>query len=227
MKRIERLTALISFLQSKKFISMEQLMERFPFSERTLYRDLNSLHEIGVPVSFEKNKGYFIVDTHFLPPVSFSEEEATSLIMAGVLMRRYSDKKTNDHFGSAIEKVKNVLNSSMKGNIEFFESNIKTASSNYDIRDKNYLFIMQNAIIGKRIIQIKYLDRKNNSTIREIEPIGISFYSNQWHVVGYCLLRKDYRDFIIASIQELADTQKKFTIEEHLTLDQYIQKIMS
>ena len=47
MKRIERLTGIITFLQSRNYSPIERLVEKFGVSERTIYRDLVSLHEIG------------------------------------------------------------------------------------------------------------------------------------------------------------------------------------
>ena len=72
MKCIERLTGIITFLQSRNYTSLERMEEKFDVSERTIYRDLVSLHEIGVPIVFEKERGYHILDDHFIPPVSFS-----------------------------------------------------------------------------------------------------------------------------------------------------------
>ena len=105
MKRIERLTSIITFLQSRNYTSIERLVEKYDVSERTIYRDLVSLHEIGVPITYEQSRGYHILDDHFIPPVSFSEEEAVALTLAGRLMRRFSDNKTNLHFDNALVDI--------------------------------------------------------------------------------------------------------------------------
>ena len=98
MKRIERLTALITHIQSKKYVSTEELMERFDISIRTVYRDVASLKEIGIPIGYEEQKGYFVVEGYFLKPVSLTNEEATALILGERLMERYSDQRTNQHY---------------------------------------------------------------------------------------------------------------------------------
>jgi predicted DNA-binding transcriptional regulator YafY len=225
VKRIERLTGIITFLQSRKYTTLERLQEKFGVSERTIYRDIASLNEISVPIAFEKNKGYFILDRHFIPPVSFSENEAIALTLAGTLMKRFSDNKTNEHFENALSKVKYALGLQQIDILERIEENIKTPLYKQQSNEKNYLFDIQNSITRKQILRIKYRDRKENISIREIEPIGITFYGNEWHTVAYCWERNDYRDFIVTSILELNENLLPFKIENHLSLEEFIKKI--
>lgn len=226
MKRVERLTAIITFLQSRRYTSMKRLQEKFDVHERTLYRDMASLHEIGVPVSFEPSKGYFILDSHFIPPVSFTRDEAVALTLAGTLMKRFSDKKTIQNFEDAVEKVRYALDESTKEMVESIAEN--TAGFTYKDfgRKENYLFEIQKALIENKIIKIKYKDRKMQLTEREIEPIGLSFYSQEWHVIGFCWLRNNYRDFIISSILEFKNTGIAYRKQDHLTMNEYIKTLM-
>ena len=138
MKRVERLTGIITFLQSRNFTSIERMVEKFNVSERTIYRDLVSLYEIGVPITFEKERGYYILDDHFIPPVSFSEEEAVALTLAGSLMKRFSDNKTIEHFDNALDKIKYALNSSQKELVETITDNVKLPIPESRSRKENY-----------------------------------------------------------------------------------------
>ncbi|MCB0846186.1 MAG: HTH domain-containing protein [Bacteroidetes bacterium] len=52
MKRLDRLTALITFLQSRKFVSAQQIQDKFSMSIRTVYRDIRAFEEGGIPVGF-------------------------------------------------------------------------------------------------------------------------------------------------------------------------------
>ena len=61
MNRIDRLFGITTLLQSKKHVSAEQLAEQFGISVRTVYRDIRALGEQGIPISFEQNRGYFLV----------------------------------------------------------------------------------------------------------------------------------------------------------------------
>jgi predicted DNA-binding transcriptional regulator YafY len=74
MNRIDRLLGILTLLQSKKYVPAEKIADKFHISIRTVYRDVKALVELGIPVSFETSKGYFVVQGYFLPPVSFSTE---------------------------------------------------------------------------------------------------------------------------------------------------------
>jgi len=89
---------------------------------RTVYRDIKALDEIGIPVSFEPNKGYFVVQGYFLPPVSFSTQEANSLILMAALATRFGDKVIAKHSDSALQKIRTVLGHSEKEKSEDFQA---------------------------------------------------------------------------------------------------------
>jgi hypothetical protein len=45
-------------------------------SVRTIYRDIQALSEVGVPIIGIPGTGYSLMEGYFLPPVSFTVEEA-------------------------------------------------------------------------------------------------------------------------------------------------------
>jgi len=80
MNRIDRLLGMITLLQTKKFVSAEKIADKFNISKRTVYLDVKAICEQGIPVGVEPNKGYFIVDGYFLPPVLLNNNEANALL---------------------------------------------------------------------------------------------------------------------------------------------------
>ncbi|HEY0676727.1 MAG TPA: HTH domain-containing protein, partial [Chitinophagaceae bacterium] len=92
MNRIDRLFGILTLLQSKKYVTAEKISEKFQISVRTVYRDVKALGEQGIPVSFEQHKGYFIVQGYFLPPVSFTNDEANALLLMEAIVTGFADK---------------------------------------------------------------------------------------------------------------------------------------
>jgi predicted DNA-binding transcriptional regulator YafY len=105
MNRIDRLLAIAISLQSRKYTLAETLSERFGTSIRTVYRDLKALDEIGIPIGFEPNRGYYVMQGYFLPPVTFSSEEANALVLVESIVERFTDKSISKHYRSALNKV--------------------------------------------------------------------------------------------------------------------------
>lgn len=222
MKRIERLTAILSYLQSRRYTSISELQEKFDVSERTLYRDLRSLEEAGTPIAFEKDRGYYILGGHFLPPLSFSMEEAKSFIFVEQLARKYIDADTYQHLSTALQKIKHKLGEEQLESWEDLEEKVGVYVGEH--QSATYLPLVEKACSHRYVVKLLYQDFLGRETERTVEPIGITFYSQTWHLIAYCQLREAYRDFSLARIQELHLTSDIFE-DNRLTLGEYIKQL--
>lgn len=230
MNRVDRLMGIITLLQAKKHRSLPQIAEHFNISERTVFRDLKAIGEIGIPVFFESEKGYSVGDGFFLPPVSLTAEEANALSLAEPLVVRFADKSIQKHFGSALSKIKMVLGRAQREKME--QSQSGTAhfipdKYEYLMPSTDYLTPLQNAIVHKNVIRIEYLNLQEVHSSRELEPIGLTFYSLNWHLIAWCHERQDYRDFRISRIQKLTETIQPFRKTDHISLHEYLQNIQN
>ncbi len=225
MNRIDRLFGILILLQSKKHVSAETIASRFEISVRTVYRDVKALSEQGIPLCFEPNKGYFIVQGYFLPPVSFNTDEASALLMMERFIEGFADKSIQQHYQSALEKVKNVLKSNQKEVLENLNANIRLQLPKRLRSDVEYLSLLQNAIADKNIIYIKYKNYKEEISERRLEPIGLIFYAFSWHLIGYCHLRSSYRDFKVNNILQLNCSSLPFTFTEHISINDYMKQL--
>ena len=118
MNRTDRLVAMVMFLQGRRVVKAEELANHFEINIRTVYRDLKALSEQGIPVSFEQTKGYFIVNGYFIPPVAFESDEANALLLMESVVHAFTDKSIQEHYSSAMEKIKAVLRHSQKEKLE-------------------------------------------------------------------------------------------------------------
>jgi len=88
-KRFDRIVEILIQLQSKRVVKAQELADRFDVSLRTIYRDIKSLEQAGVPLIGEAGMGYSIMDGYRLPPVSFSKEEALCFVATEKLAEKY------------------------------------------------------------------------------------------------------------------------------------------
>lgn len=123
MNRVDRLFGILTLLQSKKYVTAERIAESYNISVRTVYRDVKALCEQGIPVSFEPAKGYFVVHGYFLPPVSFTTEEAGALMLMESILAGFADKSIRMHYAAALGKVKAVMRRSQKEKMEVLQNN--------------------------------------------------------------------------------------------------------
>ena len=179
MNRIDRLVAILTTLQSRKYVTAQFIANKYEISERTVYRDLRALGEIGVPIDFEANRGYSILQGYFLPPISLTSEEANALVLITTLSDKFADKTTRTNIESAISKIKSVLRKTDKENADYLQSQIRIYKSPTERDSTDYLTVIQKSITSKQIIFIEYTNNNAEQSQREIEPIGLTFYSNQ------------------------------------------------
>jgi predicted DNA-binding transcriptional regulator YafY len=229
MNRIDRLSAILIQLQSKRVVKAQEIAERFEISLRTVYRDVRSLEEAGVPVVGEAGVGYWLMEGYRLPPVMFTKEEATAFLMAEKLITKLTDNTTDQHFKSAMYKIKAVLKTTEKDFLEDIDARIEIIGHPSIVDSKPHNDILQvilRSISEKRILNLQYFSRnEEQQTERHIEPIGICYIGNHWHLIAFCQLRNDYRDFRIDRIIELLPTSKLFRGNAHPSLQKYLKQI--
>lgn len=225
MNRIDRLFGILTFLQSKKYVPAEKIAEKFKISVRTVYRDVRALCDQGIPVSFEAGKGYFVVQGFFLPPVSFSTDEANALLLMEAIVSGFSDKSIQTHYSTALSKVKAVMRHAEKEKLENLNNNIRLQIPARLQNDFEYLSVLQAAISGKQLLEMDYKNNNEETSTRRVEPIGLIFYAFSWHLIAWCQLRADYRDFKVSRIIRLTKTGRPFSKDNHMEVADYMKML--
>ncbi len=79
LKKLNRIVAILTHLQSSRVVKAQELADRFDVSLRTIYRDIRTLEDSGVPVVGEAGTGYTIMEGYRLPPVMFTKRGSGQL----------------------------------------------------------------------------------------------------------------------------------------------------
>jgi len=228
MNRIDRVTAILIQLQSRKIVKAQDIAERFKISLRTVYRDIKTLEEAGVPVIGEAGVGYSLMDSYRLPPVMFTKEEATAFLTAEKLVEKFTDNSTEENYKSAMYKIRAVLRSTEKDMLENMEERIEVIRRigpfNVDSIG-NTLPIILKSIAEKKVLHIQYeAFNSNEKTKRDIEVVGIFYSMGYWHTIAFCQMRNDYRDFRTDRIVQIHITDKTFD-KQHPSLKEYLEQV--
>jgi len=232
LRKINRIIAILTSLQAKRIVRAQDLADRFGVSLRTIYRDVKTLESAGVPVLSEAGIGYSLVDGYRLPPVMFTREEAGSLVTGEKLMRSFSDKSLGDHYQSAIVKIRSVLKSYDKEWLDSLDETIHVRPPkelfNREIEDS--LHTVLHGIADRKSVILEYKAITDIISEREIEPVGIFHENNNWYILGFCLLRGDYRQFRTDRILAIRGTSSRFTrrhgkLSDHLNRHEAFPRI--
>lgn len=230
MNRIDRLTAILVQLQTKRKVTMDDLEERFELSRRSLFRDIRALLEIGVPIGGDAGEGYFIAEGYHLPPVVFNKDEAAALLLGSKFIEKQADSQVNDHLGNALSKVKAVLRTKDRDFLESLEAHIEVIpppSTTHKNMDNQFLSDIQFALSSSRTLHFGYwANSKQEFTEREVEPLSLVYYSNNWHLIAYCQLREELRDFRTDRIQKLKVTDHTYDRSRHPEHQEFLGRSM-
>ncbi len=223
MNRIDRVSAILIHLQTKKFVTAEEIAKRFEISKRTIYRDLKALEEAGVPLGAEPGKGYYLVDGYHLPPVMFTHEEASAMLTAEKMVEKLTDHSVAGYFQSAMMKIRSVLPEKEKQYISDLHSNIEVLYNLQTEFPNNYMSDIQHALAHKKTVTIDYksIYKCEQTAGRVVEPAVVCFYSLSWHLIGYCRMRSEYRDFRVDHITKLTINNETYIPRRTLSLKDY------
>jgi predicted DNA-binding transcriptional regulator YafY len=209
-------------------VTAEEIADRFGISPRTVYRDIKALEGSGVPIIGEAGIGYSVMEGYRLPPVMFTQEEASALLLGSKLAEQFTDNSIRQHFAAALYKVKAVLRSSDKEYVDNLTPNIEIMRSRVPQEElsQQYLSSLQRAIGQKRVVSMEYYAQyKEELMQRVIEPIGLCYYGSAWHVIGWCRLRSDYRDFRLGRIRKMSLGDELFDAAAHPSIQEYIKQV--
>lgn len=222
MNRIDRLVAILIHLQGRRVTRAEEIADEFQTSIRTVYRDIAALAEAGVPVVGEAGVGYSIVRGYHLPPVHFTTQEATALITASLLMDRFTDDSLMSSMTSALAKIRAVLPADHQDHIARLESRMLVRNATRQAHTAN-LFLIQKALADRTLLRISYRGPGKAEPIRrDIEPLGLTYYADRWHLIAWCRLRQDYRDFRTDRIEAVIPSVLQFEPHPDFSLTEYL-----
>lgn len=125
MNRFDRVTSLLLLLQTRSVVTARFLSDHFDVSERTIYRDIRTLENAGVPIGAEAGVGYYLEKGYRLPPVSFTLDEAASLLLGEKLLVASLDTNSLQDFERALNKVRAVVDSSDKDYLSSLDADIE------------------------------------------------------------------------------------------------------
>jgi len=203
------------------------MADEFGVSLRTVYRDIRALEESGIPIAGEAGLGYSLVDGYKLPPLMFTTEEAIAFLMAEKLVSRQADGDTYRLYRNGMNKIRAVLRSAEKNILENFDQYIQI-SEDHSLPPGQPTGVLQPllaCILKQQPACIEYHANYNRETTRrEIEPLGFYFMINNWYVMAWCRLRKDYRTFNLSRIQTLIPVDDGFE-KKHPSLKVLLEQL--
>ena len=219
LNRLDRIAALLVQLQSRPVVKASEMAERFGVSLRTIYRDMTTLCEAGVPICGNSGIGYSLVEGYKLPSLMFSKEEAMAFLTAEKIIEQLTDAQNSNYFRQGMDKIRAALRAVDKKYLHDMDDTIAVYKSrNVGESLPNLMQIILGSINDKLIVEIDYTNADENNSRRALEAVGITYSHPRWYLSAWCHLREEYRMFRLDRISNIKTTIDKQT-KEHPPLE--------
>jgi len=214
MNRIDRLLGYLLIFQRHDLVRAQDLAARFEVSERTVYRDIEALYEVGVPLVGMPGEGYQLMPGYYLPPIMFGEDEAKVLFLAIAMLTGLTVPGTTHRAAqNALDKIRVILPKAIVTEVEALQAILgfyHIGRSPLNLDDPKFIQIQQ-AIRERRAVVLEYHAQHDNQiTERTVEPLQLAYLDNVWVLSAYCRLRADQRAFRLDRINHFRLTRERF-----------------
>ena len=197
--KINRLFEIVYLLIEKESITARELAEKFEVSTRTIYRDVEILSSVGIPIYMSKGRGggISLLPNYILDKTVLTDKEREN-ILSSLRAVQTVDIADSNSKQELIQKFSSLFGNSY---IDWIEVDF---SSWHDYKDQSNIFqIIKSAIFNKKKIKFEYSNSKGEQTYRKVEPLKLCSKGGSWYLYGYCDKRNDYRFFKLMRIKDL------------------------
>ena len=213
--KLERMIAIIMLLLQREKMGGKELAELFEVSLRTIYRDIETINQAGIPIvtSSGVGGGIGIMNEYKIEKGFFTVKDITAMLMGlGFISNTLSGEETT----ATLAKVKSFIPEDKQHEITLKANQISFDLSAWlgsnDLQTK--VEVIRTALEHSSILSFMYLSAKGDKVLRTLEPHRLLLKENHWYVQGYCLNRQQFRVFKLSRISELERTEDRFTMRE-------------
>lgn len=212
--------------RAKRFPNATGLAGRFEISAKTAQRDIEFMRDrLRCPLLYDKSrKGYFYEDRTFsLPLIYLSSAELSALMLARTILRDFSGDCLSGEISSAVDKITSII-SNHAARPDNIDAVLSFHLIEYAPAPEHILRTVLEACIRKQCISFQYSSpAAEEKTERTVDPYHIFNYMGTWHLIGFCHLRNDLRDFRLNRIASPLVLDDTFTVRNRFDFRSYFQ----
>ncbi|MBR9764851.1 MAG: YafY family transcriptional regulator [Rhodobacteraceae bacterium] len=224
MSRSERLFRLMNALRVlPKPVTAARLAEETEVSERTLYRDIESLRASGALIEGAPGLGYTLTEDSALPPQTFDRLEMEALVVGLSDVRQRGDAALARAADTALAKIVATLPERQQRQIVHATHMVyryeSPAEPTMDIS------VLRAACWDEQALDLRYQDAVGAMTERRIYPLAIVYLDHGLGVLAWCCLRRDFRKFLLSRMAAVTPADESFRPNRVRLLREYISQL--
>jgi predicted DNA-binding transcriptional regulator YafY len=211
----ERRLKLITMLQAHRVgnLRVDDIACEFGVSRRTVFRDLRMLSNMSIPIESDRDYGYRMSPQNTIPPLMFSEQELSTLIVGLGFLKGQVDSGLSKEARNIELKIQSMLNERLNVYMKIISE--KVVLYPYPHRSEEdepneHWHTLLSAIKESKAILATYTSLKTGKiSERRIDPYLLVYYGDHWDLIGYCNSANSLRTFVLSrffSVSVLSDS---------------------
>ncbi|WP_298268680.1 YafY family protein [Geobacter sp.] len=199
----ERFVWFDSQIRKGRYPNATALARKFEFDIKTAQRSIEHFRDrLGAPLEYDPSRrGYSYHDPDFqLPVTHLTENELVALLAS----RKLLTDAAAGPLGDELEKVSTRLGALLSENLAGKISPERAFSFRWNgMAASDPLIFKQtvSALLSCRLLTFCYYSPLAGAcTARTVEPHHMVNYMGAWHLIAWCRLRNDWRDFHLARV---------------------------
>ena len=220
MRPADRLFRLVQLIRGRRLSTAAFLAERLEVSQRTVYRDIAQLQHQGVPIEGEAGVGYRLGSGFDLPPLMFTQNEASAMVAAVRMAQVWLDPKLALSAEASLSKILSVLPMAARAAAE--SSPLYVPTIQLDKATQQNLLTLREATQKRLKVRLKYNDLSDKTSNRVVRPLGCFFWGKVWTLGAWCETRNDFRSFRLDRMQKITVSEVNFALEAGKGLADYL-----
>lgn len=209
MSRIARLFQTMQALRRLPApATADALAQDMDVSRRTIYRDIETLRSVGAVIDGEAGFGYTLIEDNALPPLGFEDDELEALVLGLREVEQIGDPDLAGAAGVALKKLQARLPPRQSHRL----SHAVLTAKRFDRPETPGINVkeLRDATWDEVVVSFSYRDAKGADTQRQVKPLGLSYMDRSTMMLGWCLLRQDFRVFRLDRMRDLIRTETSF-----------------
>jgi len=225
MRRADRLFQLVQIIRGRRLTTAAFLAQRLEVSERTVYRDVADLQHQGVPIEGEAGVGYRLGAGFELPPLMFTQDEASALVAAARLAQSWVDPALARDIETGLGKILSVLPPAARVSAEALALYAPALGLGDALRAR--LQTLREAVQARQKLRLHYRDVSGDASERTVRPLGCFYWGKVWTLSTWCELRNDFRGFRIDRMDAVDVLPERFRDEAGKTLADMLRQVQA
>ena len=222
MTRTSRLFQLMDALRgNRRPVTASALAGQLGVSERTIYRDIQTLAQLGAPVDGSAGVGYMLRSGFFLPPLMFDADELEALVLGARWVRHQGDSALSTAADRALAKIATATPRDLRDHMA--ETSLWVPAGPDPVPADPFVQPAREAIRRQCKLRIAYRDEQNAASERVVWPFALAFFRERRVLAAWCELRDAIRHFRIDRIVEAELSSERYPSPRHTLLRQWRQ----